>query len=1556
MLKTRVLATVSVVALATAAGITGAKADNLVIDLTTPPPVLTIAGGSSAIEIPSEQLLLGGAETAITTNTDIGFPGSDPTKLHDVVGGVDTIIVDNVNSVFASSTGNDVTNKLDFEAATGSGNTSAATLGSSQSADNHTVTAQVDNSNVISQVENLGAGSTVRVNDNNIHADGTVNTGDNLLFGNINLAESSTHEGLASLSLAGLDAGATALVGNLQTITGTADLYSEVTDSRIGLLAQDTTEPNISGSPLDIIGNTIAASFDGNVVTNAVSLTGDQAITLTGSAGVASGQIVADQQDLSATARNVVIEGANTQDFVSDQFIADLNSSTLTLQNNKITASASANQANNSVSLADNINLNSVSTTGRLNNFSAVTDTANVAGDLFVANGQYTNATVTSTVDDGDMYLLLGDSIGSTVTLNDNTISSSATGSGVTNAIDVGNTADFTGIVAINTIQYNEGVQSANNNSLLAIDTGSTDASTESVAASSVTADSNSLNAEAMGNTHSSTLNITGTTVNGGGSLVLNPILSTRSTTKGSVSADFSILNGQVLDGGVTPSSVTADLVTGIDVYAGDKVFTVDSLSASGNDIHGLAIGNLSTEASVSIDATTLAGTVGVLTSQTVEDGVLLSSTITPAGTLGAYPFIDVVVGTGNAGADSALVKQATVNADSNTFDSRVWGNLADATTNSIQITGVTIGSGGPALRSAGSVTRGAVSDSALDSTIALVNDQSVEDLNGSVATATANGHLIGVTVGNDNAATSATDSTVTARSNSATTSAAMNQATSEIGVSATSLNDAVGLANVQTLTDQDGNNVSGSIYVNQNNLDITIDVIAGNNAMQNLTVQADNNSTLASGRINQATNSIDVAAQTQTLEDTIDPVIDPTPASYGAISAAPSATYGNAETLLMNDQSFNSLGAAAGLNNDGLAVLVSDNDITVDLSLGGNDLVNTVASTSGNSQTAVAAGNDATNSLKLAVGSFDLSAAANGAPPTEANGPIAAIVSNQTGTSGTDSGAITATITDSTISVDGNTVDTFNITGSNLASDSNSVRTLARSNNVSNVLNASGTTVQNDANDNTLSSISGSTAIVQLDQPSFAVASRQVSSVDMVSTVNNTAITVDAGDVGVDPLLGGISGTSITTDSNLVVAEARGNDAGNGLSTDFVDNAAQATVANAQVSGGLDGANNAREYTSQVLGTQITVLTDVAPVTGSVTGSAFSASGNAVAALSSANRATNVLSANGTNVEMRNGTNTTEVDPTAGSVTSDGSLAVLNVQGAPDLAAAPIDVNAGVEGALIGVYSNGLFDSGSVTADSNLILAQAVEHSATNTLNMTASANIGSNGVSIDDTPGASVASLQTISDNSSVSAQVIGAGVAAFVDDQRDPLSMTASASSNQILASAIGGTATNALHATAGAEIDGLVGTTPTVGDGTTPIALNAGFNVLNAQQGTGSDFTAGISLVGIGAGGAEDYNGDSAVVNNNVIQAEARAFTAANTLTLDAGSSSNATAAIANSQVLSDSTIEAGIEGAVILTGNLDEGAVLSSLTVDGNTVQAISSANKATNSLTTTAAA
>jgi hypothetical protein len=165
------MATVSVAALATAAGISSAQADNVLFDLTAAPPTIASAAASASV-VTSNQLDI---STNITANNATSVIGSPTAGTHDMEGGTDSIFVD-FDTIFAEATGNTATNVVDLYSATGAPTLNAATTASLQANIGNSVAtldATVTSAEIRADYEDLGAGSSVVVDNDTIRADAT---------------------------------------------------------------------------------------------------------------------------------------------------------------------------------------------------------------------------------------------------------------------------------------------------------------------------------------------------------------------------------------------------------------------------------------------------------------------------------------------------------------------------------------------------------------------------------------------------------------------------------------------------------------------------------------------------------------------------------------------------------------------------------------------------------------------------------------------------------------------------------------------------------------------------------------------------------------------------------------------------------------------------------------------------------------------------------------------------------------------------------------------------------------------------------------------------------------------------------------------------------------------------------------------------------------------------------------------------------------------------------------------------------------------------------------
>lgn len=1535
--RQKILGSVSAIALSVVA-VSGARANDLNIVLAVPPGVTV---NNSSANITSEQVngIEDGDPVSVESKVStayIGTPGSTLGVSDDFKGGTDNISVDGKNQIFALTEGNVADTGANFFLSTGSGDTSGITSGSLQLNDGISITAEAKNVDIQADIDNLGPNSSVSVSTNTITATGLGNDAKTLVGGDINPLQSSTEVGAATINGAfPVVASGSALAGSMQVNTDGVLYEATVDGARIGALVQNLAIGEFQSTPVTVSDNTIESLFTGNAGATTVALTAGKDLGLEGAAGVVNAQSNDGDFTIASTVNGSVIEIGDTQNYPLGgnanhpgvEYLTYLNAVPTTLDDNTISAGATSNTAANTLTLADGISQTGTGTgSTQLNAFDTTTDQIKASADLFIANGQYSDVGVDAEVTDSALNLLIESAAvnGSTVSVQDNTLSASANGSAVVNTLDVGKATALTSTVAVDSVQYTEGDQTAVVDADIKVQAATVGLQSYGyVASSPVTVDNNTVSSSAIGNKQDTGIDLTATSATITG-VVAPAINADRTTTSGNVTAGYSILSAQVLDGGDATSAIT----TIIDVDAATHNLTNSNVSVSSNRITGQAIGNLSTDASISIDANSLVGTAGVASAQTVEDGSLLQSTIAGSG---GTALIDVDIPASYAALPPDLVTNSAVHVDNNIVSSSVRGNFVDEDGNALTITGGSASDGTVALPSASVDRTAAVTDTDIVAGFGLLNDQSVEDLNGSVVTATITGDLINVLVGSDTA--QVTNSPISADKNSGLTTATLNDATSALSVDVTTLNASSNLTNVQSLADQDGTPGSAQVNVSQNDVDITVDLLSGGIDLTNSTASVSQNTLAASAAINVADNSVNVKATNQTISNAI-----ATGTDNKTVQLSDAGSTVNAETSLVNDQSYTALGAG------GVTVSLSDDDVTLDVNSDGFDIVGGTFTVDANKLTAYVGGNDATNTLTTKVGNYDLTTADNGTP---GNGPVAALTSNQSGTAGDASGALATNITDATVATDLNSEGTVdNITNTNATASSNVIRALSRANNVVNTLSASGTDfVVTPVSAGDIDGVIDTADVnqIQLEETSFAVASRQVNSIDVASTVSGSTVSIDA--VLAD---GDITGSHFDVNLNQAVSEARGSDAVNTGTIDFAaENQANGTVANLQY------ADQDVTYTAQTTGTEFSVLTG-----GDFDNGSISVSGNGVAAFASGNTATNTLTSAGNNIALQSGGSNVAYDTTGTAKLDDTSaLSVLNVQGASDIDnAVDVDVSASVSTVLIGTIAgvaptNETFGAGSLTVDNNQVLAQASQHTATNALNINADANITS-----DEDNSASVVSVQNIGDGSVTSASISDVGIGALTDDPRSPSAFSASASGNEVSASSIGGDVSNSLRVTAG-NINVAAASGPTVIDGTGSSA-SAGFDVLNIQQAVNANFTAGVTGVAIAAGAAEDLNNDAVTVSNNAVSADAQGFNALNILTLNGKSGVDTTAAVTNYQALNGDTggqtpvglVTASIANVGIGAVSDDEGAIGSALNVTQNTVEATAGGNQAINAM------
>jgi hypothetical protein len=1624
MRKNHVLTSVSAIALATGAMMGGARADS-VVNVTIDWVAQTVSVDSSSIS--ASIIQTDNVVDIVPTTAALTF-GLPVAGTHDYDDGL-VALTNSKNKAVSTGIINSGLNSISLWLADGAATKNAATSSSLQISDGGTqVDSLVDTSVVRVDSLDLAAGSSQRVEDNLFRATATGNLVTNEVVGDVNPGLSSTEAGQALLALGSTTntrTSATVLATAVQLNEALGDSTAIVTDSRIGSLATvtgvavpgDSTD-TIDGITLTVTGNAMEADFAGNDSTNQVIIddayfadANVSATTFTGSMGAANEQRNTNSKFLAEVTSSVIEAGDTTG---APTPIDNLTGTTLTFQENSLDAAAVANTTVNTARITG-INVDGpfpsgtqtivLEQTALVNVGSGNDGHTQVAGDIFVANHQYSTAEVTARIGnaavdkataDGDLNVLvenLKDSasvvVGDTDLSDDvdlgNSISSSATGNAATNTIVVEGATTVNALIGLGNGQMLYGPikaaqtgndQFATTNGDLTVSVATLGGLTGDIVASSLLVDGNSLSSAVTGNQASNTIDIDAGTYQGPNVDPLNDFMrADHAKTAPRSAADISLTSGQLFQNGdLAASTIGSIIVDAADVTgaAGSEI-TDSSVSVDGNRITAEAVANHVGKNFVTADTTTFEGTVGVINYQVAEEskgpvtGFKISASIVPSD--------DDLIGEAlvDLDATAASITDSTIGADGNIISALVFGNLVDAETNGLSITGVTVGDGVDVTlqKSTPVVTverfppfvvpgSDGLPITIVQGGFAVLNDQSVEDLDKNAATATITGNFVDVLAGSVTSTIARAD--VTASDNQVTGAVTLNQGNSSLTVDAQTLDATSSLVNVQTLW-REATTVSdtaGAINVELAG-DITNTVRAGVAGITESTLQVNGNDVLASGRISNATNTVSITAQTQVVTDLIGG------ADINQVQLGPYSSLLRAENGLLNDQDFDALQhqVKAGLTL-GVDVDLIDTDALLIVSTDqGGDLVNSTAEADGNTFTALALGNDAKSTMTLDVGSFDISGA-DSAGPQDANGPLGVIASSQRASPNIFAvtgvgGPFQANTDDVDIIVDADGVGGA-IERSKLSTDGNDIYTLARVNNAVNTLNVSGNNYEEEVSATPavrVLDVDGATGLVEVaaDDLAFGIANFQLNNYDVVSGIDGSDVSV---------LIGGaptVDSSSLSSSGNDLIAEARGNEAVNsagiaGLKDDLTTNHASAFVVNAQVTG-------PEGISIQALVDDVTIEVDGGAATDQdITDSSFEVIGNDVLALASSHRAANALTASGNNVYSGSGGTAplSTIDPTSttGDIVVNADLSVVNAQGTETVVAgnATETIKATVTDVGFEVDIDDLI-SGSVRIDNNVALGQGVIHSASNTLIIDAAANVGAD----DDQVSGAVVSQQIISQGSSVDVILDNVLALATISELSDSASAAVSASGNKVLGEGVGASAVNVAVVSAGASILGGVGAAaPQIGDLTAgnPIQLDADFSVLNLQIGEPDVATTIIgTAVDIEVDSQVDF--DSLEVDDNVVQASSVGFNARNILVLDAGSSSDATGQVGNRQAIGNAAISTLVgdtaltvfaNDPVVATG----GALDSAVSVSDNEVNALSNGNVALNAISSTAGA
>jgi hypothetical protein len=347
MTMVRILATVSTIALTTAAGVSGAGAYTALFDLT---PAANLTGLTvSASVLANEQYNTAISVLPLNSGATIAIPV--PPGAQDVNGGTILGLV-STNTIYAVGIGNlaadgypglstevkfgDVEpgNFIDLFTADGKANKAAATAASLQANDSGIIDVETDNASISSTFIDLGVGSSVSLDQNDIYSEAAGNLAVTTVSGDLNPGLVGGELGNSTVTNPAaneLQSGATVLAASVQENLS-MDIKATVTDARIGSLATVNLAPDpalttLEGSTLEITDSNIRAQVTGNDGETTVIIDNDEALDLNGSAGVSNLQVSVGSLLLASVTDTVIEFG----DSAGSTAVVDLQGSTLNI-------------------------------------------------------------------------------------------------------------------------------------------------------------------------------------------------------------------------------------------------------------------------------------------------------------------------------------------------------------------------------------------------------------------------------------------------------------------------------------------------------------------------------------------------------------------------------------------------------------------------------------------------------------------------------------------------------------------------------------------------------------------------------------------------------------------------------------------------------------------------------------------------------------------------------------------------------------------------------------------------------------------------------------------------------------------------------------------------------------------------------------------------------------------------------------------------------------------------------------------------------------------------
>ena len=1075
-------------------------------------------------------------------------------------------------------------------------------------------------------------------------------------------------------------------------VSGQLGNHTDITTQAAGEVS--VTTANVTASSIAVNDNTVKATSISNSSSNSLSVTATNAtgagLTITPAASsdlnnitlVADMTLLNSQKTTSSSAVQATAGVSGTPALIKLAAGAVSSSANLTLNGNAVAASAYANSANNTGTVAintmtsmtaalgsvqvlsggsldattygaANANLSSVDGANVSVNTNAITSAAmgntvtsslsitasNASGrgvqPSFMSNGDTStdfaltnlqklldNTVVASTA--GDVTLTSTGSVTgpANVSLNGNTISAYGSGNYAANdmAVAVNNLTDGSSALVSRQETYRSYV-----NSVTATTTGTVALQSAEVVSANLSMNSNTVKSTALDNVANNQLILSGTSATGKSSLsmtgLISPITPSEEGPFTAVAADVSLINMQSSGSLIATVPLTANTGVADAVAISMSIAganTGATVTVNNNAISSLVFDNNTTN-TLGMNVTTLTAMTGVLSNSQQVDKASLSAT-----TMGGVNLTS-----------TADVDTASLTLKGNSIAATAGAN--EASSNFVVVATDVVGRNmGSRITNAGAL--------AVATDFALGNEQ---QLTNALATATAVKAVSTGDVHLDVGSNTVTTSNVALSNNSLASYGSGNNASNLLSMTATNISQAsLGMASKQSIEVVSGGEepVSAVVSTTTGSIKMTAGDVASS------TLSGTGNTIKSTALGNVASNTLMATARTYT-----GPAALEGPVGFAAGSEGTSTT---ADLAIANMQNNGSTAAISAVTSGSVQMALG----SVNLPEGGTA---SSASLTGNTLKALSQSNSASNEIKLNI--------------TQLSAATAGVVSYQNSLAD-----VSASLTP-----DGSSL--FSITSGDVAGGSisvsgNTASALAGINEAFNTLTVSGANLLGRG-----AAVSSTVGVASSTGADFAVMNAQ-------SASTSVAATVAVGTSGFSAT-GSFSGGSVAVTGNAVLARASANTANNAL-----------TLA---ASGGLDASGVVNNVQDMANATTVKATVNSA----SAIGAEFaSAPGNAVVTVQD-----NTVTAQATGNVANNALNATATSgiATAGSSATSPTFAVLNYQmtgSSTATEANPYGIQSAINGITIGgTQMGGALNGGSVSASANQLLSVAYGNSANN-------------------------------------------------------------------------------------------------------------------------------------------------------------------------------------------------------------------------------------------------